>query len=60
MKTTRREFLATAAAAPVLSPILLGTQDKAGAKAPVLGSGAYTYEAIHDLLLDENTRLQPT
>ena len=30
MKTTRREFLAAAAAAPVLSPILLGTQDKAG------------------------------
>ena len=48
MKTTRREFLSTAAAAPVLSPILLGVQDKAGAKAPVLGSGAYTYEAIHD------------
>jgi hypothetical protein len=48
MKTTRREFLAAAAAAPVLSPILLGTQDKSGAKAPVLGSGAYTYEAIHD------------
>ncbi len=48
MKTTRREFLATAAAAPVLSPIILGAQDKAGAKRPVLGHGAYTYEAIHD------------
>jgi len=48
MKSTRREFLAAAAAAPVLSPILLGVQDKAGTKAPVLGSGAYTYEAIHD------------
>ena len=48
MKTTRREFLATAAAAPVVSPILLGMQDKAASKAPVLGSGAYTYEAIHD------------
>src|SRR6188472_22646 len=48
MKTTRREFIATAAAAPILSPVLLGTQDKAGTKAPVLGSGAYTYEAIHD------------
>ena len=32
----------------VLSPILLGTQDKSGTKAPVLGTGAYTYEAIHD------------
>ena len=48
MKTTRREFLAAAAAAPILSQILLGTQDKAGSKAPVLGSGGYTYEAIHD------------
>ena len=44
----RREFLAAAAAAPIASPILLGLQDKAGAKAPVLGSGAHTYEAIHD------------
>src|SRR6476660_508797 len=48
MKSTRREFLAVTAAAPVISPILLGMQDKAGTKAPVLGSGAYTYEAIHD------------
>jgi len=44
MKTTRREFLAAAAA----GPILLGVQDKAGSKAPVLGSGAFTYEAVHD------------
>jgi hypothetical protein len=48
MKTTRREFLAAAAAAPLLSPIILRAQDKAGTKAPVMGSGAYTYEAIHD------------
>jgi hypothetical protein len=48
MKTTRREFLATAAAAPIVSPILLGVQDKAGTKKPVLGDGAYKYEAIHD------------
>src|SRR4051812_33315347 len=48
MKTTRREFLATVAAAPVFSPILLGVQDKAGTRAPILGSGANTYEAIHD------------
>ncbi len=48
MKTTRREFLATAAAAPLVSPILLGMQDKAGTKAPVMGEGKYTYEAIHD------------
>ena len=29
MKTTRREFLAAAAAAPIVSPLLLGMQDKA-------------------------------
>jgi hypothetical protein len=44
MKTTRREFLAAAAA----GPILLGVQDKAGSKAPVLGKGPFTYEAVHD------------
>lgn len=48
MKTTRREFLAAAAAAPLISPTLLNVQDKAGVKAPVMGEGAYTYEAIHD------------
>jgi hypothetical protein len=48
MKTTRREFLAAAVAAPIVSPILLGMQDKAGTKAPVIGQGPYTYEAIHD------------
>jgi hypothetical protein len=44
MKTTRREFIGSIAA----SPLLLGMQDKAGTKAPVMGSGAYTYEATHD------------
>ncbi len=48
MTTTRREFLGAAIAAPVLSPLLLGVQDKAGTRRPVLGEGAYTYEAIHD------------
>ena len=47
MTHTRREFIAAAAAVP-LSPILLGVQDKSGRKAPVLGSGPYTYEALHD------------
>lgn len=46
--TTRREFLHTAAAAPLLSPILLGVQDKTGSKRPVMGEGAYTYEADHE------------
>jgi hypothetical protein len=52
MTITRREFLGTAAVAPIvsplLSPLLLGVQDKAGTKAPVVGTGAYTYEALHD------------
>ena len=48
MKTTRRDFLAAAAAAPFASPILLGVQDKSGTRAPVMGGGAFTYEAQHD------------
>jgi hypothetical protein len=48
MKTTRREFLTATAAAPIIGPMILGAQNKSGSKAPVLGSGAYTYEAIHD------------
>lgn len=43
MTTTRREFLAAAAA-----PVLLGTQNKSGSRAPVIGEGAFKYEAIHD------------
>jgi hypothetical protein len=45
---TRRQFLTTTMASPVLGPLLLKVQDKAGTKAPVLGDGAYRYEAIHD------------
>ena len=48
MKSTRREFLAAAAATPFISPIILGAQDKAGTKTPVVGDGAYKYEALHD------------
>src|SRR4029453_4198232 len=44
MKHTRRDFLTAMAA----SPLLLGTQNKSGSKAPVVGQGAYTFEAIHD------------
>src|SRR4051812_15811094 len=39
MIQTRREFLAT--------PLLLALQNKSGSHAPVPGSGAYPYEAIH-------------
>jgi hypothetical protein len=48
MNTTRRDFLAATAAAPILAPLILGATDKAGTKARVLGSGANQYEAIHD------------
>ena len=48
MTTTRREFLSTTMAAPVLGPILLNMQDKAGTTAPIVGEGAHKYEAIHD------------
>jgi hypothetical protein len=41
---TRRSLLAVGAAAPMI----LGAQDKAGTRAPVLGEGAWKYEAIHD------------
>jgi hypothetical protein len=44
MNTTRREFLSAVTAAP----LLLGVQNKSGSKAPVLGEGAFKYEAIHD------------
>lgn len=46
--STRREFLAAAVAAPIVSPILLGMQDKAGSRLPVMGEGAHRYEATHD------------
>jgi hypothetical protein len=48
MKTNRREFIAAAAGLPLASPILLNMQDKSGAKRPIVGDGAYKYEAIHD------------
>jgi hypothetical protein len=44
MHTTRREFLAAATAAPML----IGMTNKSGTKAPILGGGAFKYEAIHD------------
>lgn len=46
-KPTRRQAAKTAAAAAA-SPVILGAQDKAGSKRPVVGSGAHTYEVYHD------------
>ncbi|HVM48412.1 MAG TPA: twin-arginine translocation signal domain-containing protein [Candidatus Acidoferrum sp.] len=46
----RRGFLKTAALAALAasSPALLRAQDKAGTRNPIIGSGAHTYECIHD------------
>ena len=44
MSTSRRRFIETCA----LAPAVLGATDKSGAKAPVVGIGKHTYEAIHD------------
>jgi hypothetical protein len=44
MRPTRRDFLSAAA----VSPLLLGMQDKSGVRRPILGTGGFTYEAIHD------------
>jgi hypothetical protein len=49
--TSRRQFIGTLGAglvATAYGPTLVGATDKAGAKRPVIGSGAYTYEVFHD------------
>lgn len=45
MTMTRRKALFAAGAG---APMILGAQDKSGSKNPILGSGAHTYECIHD------------
>jgi len=42
--TTRRNFLAAAAAAPAI----LGAQNKSGSALPITGEGEHKYEVIHD------------
>ena len=44
MSTSRRNFIGTC----TLAPAILGATDKGGTKAPVVGAGKHTYEAIHD------------
>ena len=44
---TRRRMIKRLAAAPATLTIL-GAQDKAGSKRPVMGRGEYTYEVYHD------------
>jgi hypothetical protein len=43
-----RDLFAASNRAAAAGPILLGMQDKGGTKPPVVGQGAFTYEAIHD------------
>jgi hypothetical protein len=44
MHLTRRAFVGTG----MSMPLILGAQDKAGTRRPVLGEGEWKYEAIHD------------
>src|SRR6185295_10997382 len=48
-RMSRRGFVkrAAAGAAAIGLPLMLHADDKAGGKAPILGSGEHTYEAIH-------------
>jgi hypothetical protein len=52
---TRRSFLTTCSAAAVAttfpSVFYLRASDKSGARPPVVGSGAHTYECVHDWLV---------
>ena len=47
----RRSFVKTAVAGSAVfassSPLILGAQDKAGSKEPIVGSGEHTYRCIH-------------
>ena len=50
-QTTRRQFLrrsGAAAVATTLLPTILGAEDKAGTKLPVIGPEGYRYEVQHD------------
>jgi hypothetical protein len=44
---TRRSFIAASTAA-AMGPMILGAQDKAGTKRPIVGEGNHQYEVIHD------------
>jgi hypothetical protein len=50
----RRSMIRTCsevAASLAVSPFFLKTSDKAGGRLPVVGSGAFTYECVHDWLV---------
>lgn len=51
-QTNRRKFLhatacSTAALTAASSPLILGAEDKAGSKEPIVGTGEHTYRCIH-------------
>ena len=49
--TSRRQFIQTAGAAAIVAsagPIILGAQDKAGAKKAIVGTAEHTYECQHN------------
>lgn len=49
-QASRRTFIKSAGAAAItaaVAPTILGAEDKAGTKRPIMGSGAHTYEVIH-------------
>jgi len=48
MRTTRRGFVASLTAPIITAPVILSASDKSGSKKPILGEGAYKYEATHD------------
>ena len=54
-KQNRRSFLTTCSAAGLAailpSRLSLRTSDKSGGRVPVVGSGAHTYECVHDWLV---------
>lgn len=54
-KQTRRSFLATCSGAAMAttfpSAFYMRASDKSGARPPVVGSGAHTYECVHDWLI---------
>ena len=48
MENTRRTFLSRTFVTGLAGPLILGAANKSGSANPILGSGAHTYEAIHD------------
>jgi hypothetical protein len=53
-QTTRRSFLAACSAtglAMAIPPFYVHASDKSGNRLPVLGSGAHSYECVHDWLV---------